>query len=151
LEAGTVKGYALFWWRWLIVVSVGVLLFGLCMVVAPGLARQLFSLLIFSSSEAIRTFGEPAVSYIALVHAVLGAVMFGWGVILLLVLLGPFRRGSREAWFTVSVSLAAWFIPDTAFSLWSGFWQNAVLNGAFAILFAVPLAGTYTICRESRT
>jgi hypothetical protein len=31
-------------------------------------------------------------------------------------------------WLIVSLPLVAWFIPDTAFSLWSGFRQNAVLN-----------------------
>jgi len=38
----------------------------------------------------------------------------------------------------VTVSLAAWFNPDTAFSLLSGFWQNAVLNCVMALLFTVP-------------
>jgi hypothetical protein len=36
-------------------------------------------------------------------------------------------------------SALAWFIPDTSYSLISGFWQNAVLNLAFAMLFALPL------------
>ena len=50
---------------------------------------------------------------------------------------------SREGWFTITVSVLAWFIPDTAFSLWSGFWQNAVFNTVFVVLFAIPLAATY--------
>ena len=140
----------LFWWRWLVAVSIGVLLFGLSMVVAPTFTRQLFGLLVFSSSEAIGAFGESAVSYIILLHGVLGSVMFGWGVILLFVLVGPFRRGSREAWFTVAVSLVAWFIPDTTLSLWLGFWQNALLNTGLFLLFAVPLAATYSFCRQSQ-
>ncbi len=77
--------------------------------------------------------------------------MFGWGVALLCILLGPFRRGSREAWLTLVVSLAAWLIPDTTLSLWSGFWQNAVLNVVLAVLFAVPLAATKNPCYEART
>ena len=77
--------------------------------------------------------------------------MFGWGVALLFVLLGPFRRGSREGWLTLTVSLLAWFVPDTAFSLWSGFWQNAALNAIFAVLFAVPLGATYHAFDEKRT
>jgi hypothetical protein len=43
----------------------------------------------------------------------------------------------------VAVSIAAWFVPDTAFSLWTGYWQNAVLNGVLALAFAIPLAATY--------
>jgi len=77
--------------------------------------------------------------------------MFGWGVMLLLVLLGPFRRGSHEAWLTLSISLAAWFIPDTIFSLWSGYWQNAVFNTALVFLFAIPLAATYRVSNKRKT
>ena len=140
-----------FWWRWLIVATIGVMLVGISMVVAPAITRQLFGLLLFSSSESLSTFGAPAVAYITLVHGVLGAVMFGWGVALLFVLLGPFRRGSREGWLTLAVSVLAWFVPDTAFSLWSGFWQNAALNVVFAVLFAVPLGATYHAFKEKRT
>ena len=132
-----------FWWRWLIVVTFGLLLFGITMLVAPELTRHLFGFLIFSSSARLDALGEPAVAYITLLHGVLGAVIFGWGVALLLVLVGPFRRGSKESWRIFVISLLAWFIPDSVFSLWSGFWQNAALNAVLAVLFAVPLAATY--------
>jgi hypothetical protein len=143
--------FSLFWWRWLIAVTIGVMVFGLSMVLAPGLIRQVFSLLVYSSPNHIATFGAGAVAYVSLVHAILGAVMFGWGTALLYVVLGPFRRGSREGWQIIAVSVAAWFIPDTAFSLWSGFWQNALLNLAFAVLLAVPLAATYRVFHEPCT
>lgn len=51
--------------------------------------------------------------------------------------------GEAMGWRIIALSVAAWFVPDTAYSLWSGFWQNAVLNLAFLILFAVPLGATY--------
>jgi hypothetical protein len=140
------RGKALFWWLWLVVVSGGVVATGLVMVLAPGLTRRLFSLLVFASLDTIDGFGAPAPAYVALTHGVLGAVMVGWGAALVLILLGPFRRGSREAWFTCTVSLAAWFVSDTMVSLASGFWQNAVLNAVLAILFAVPLAATWRAC-----
>jgi hypothetical protein len=38
-----------------------------------------------------------------------------------------------------------WFVLDTALSLVSGFWPNAVLNVVLAVLFAVPLAATYRV------
>jgi len=138
-----------FWWRWLVVVTIGVALFGLSMVVAPGFIRGFFSALLYGSAAAVSGFGEPAVAYISLVHGVLGAVMFGWGVALLLVLFGPFRRGSADGWWIVTVSIAAWFVPDTVFSLWTGFWPNALLNAVFAIAFAVPLAATYRGVRRA--
>ena len=132
-----------FWWRWLVTVAVGVIVFGITLVAAPDLTRSAFSLLVFSSPNTIGVFSEPAFSYVGLAHAVVGALMFGWGIMILFILLGPFRRGSREAWLTIVIPLTAWFVPDTAFSLLSGFWQNAVLNTVFGGLFAVPLVATY--------
>jgi hypothetical protein len=128
-----------FWWRWLVFVSLGVLMFGLILVIFPGLTLQGFSLMIYLSASRISEFGEPAVSYIRLVHGVLGAVMVGWGAALLFVLFGTFRENPSIAWKTLTGSVVAWFIPDTTFSLWSGFWQNAILNAVFILLFIIPL------------
>ena len=141
----------LFWWRWLIVVTVGILLFGIGMVLAPAVTRRFFSLLLFSSSESLSAFGAPVVAYITLVHGVLGAVMFGWGVALLLILLGPFRGGAKEGWLILVGSLLAWFVPDTVLSCWLGYWQNAVFNATLAMLFAVPLGATHRAFYEKRT
>jgi len=132
-----------FYWRWLTSVTVGVLLFGVTMVLAPGAMSRGLGLLMFASPDAISAFEGHAVAYITLAHGVLGAAIIGWSVALLFVLLGPFRRGSREAWLTYAVSMAAWFVPDTALSLWIGLWQNAVLNSVFALAVAIPLAATY--------
>lgn len=128
-----------FWWRWLVLVSMGVLMFGLILVIFPNLTLQGFSLMIYSSATRLSEFGEPAVSYIRLVHAVLGAVMVGWGTSLLSVLFGTFREIPSIGWKSVTGSVVAWFIPDTTFSLWSGFWQNAILNAIFIVLFVIPL------------
>jgi hypothetical protein len=139
-----------FWSSWLLVVTLGVMVFGLALVLAPGLMRKGFSLLAYADTERIATFGAQAVAYISLMHAVLGAVMFGWGLALFFIVRGLFSRGAREGWQIVAVSVAAWFIPDTAFSLWSGFWQNALLNLVFVVLFAAPLAATYRAFHEAR-
>ena len=132
-----------FWWRWLVVATGAVLFFGLGMVVLPGPTQQLFNFIYLSSPHGNAIFGEAAVDYIKFVSAVLGATIFGWSIALLYVLFGSFRRGQIEGWRTITFSVGAWFIPDTAFSLWSGFWQNAVLNTILLCLFAVPLAATF--------
>jgi hypothetical protein len=138
----------LFWRRWLAIITVGVMLFGASMVVVPGFIRQMFGLLLYASPNRLDAFDPAALAYITLLHGVLGSVMFGWGTAMLLIVLGPFRNPSRQAWLTLAVSLAAWFIPDTAFSLWSGFWQNGALNLGLAILFAIPLAATYRLTND---
>lgn len=128
-----------FWLGWLRVATIILIVFGLLLVVAHGLALKGFSLLVYSSSGRISEFGSEAADYISLAHAVLGAVMVGWGTALLLVLRGPMKRNVREGALIFAISLTCWFIPDTIFSVASGFWQNALLNLSFAVLFAIPL------------
>jgi hypothetical protein len=139
-----------FWWRWLLVVTAGVVLFGALLLLAPGLTRQLFSLLLYGAQGRLDTFPAEALAYVTLTHGVLGAVMFGWGLALLMLLSGPFRRRSDEAWRMLVVSLLAWFIPDTLYSLWSGFWQNAALNLGFALLYSPALIATKGLMRDGR-
>jgi hypothetical protein len=132
-----------FWQLWLAAVSVIVGLSGLALAAIPALGSRLFGWLLFGSPSALTGLGSTADAYIRLAHGVLGAVMFGWAIALLMLVLGPFGRRSRFAWSAIAVSVAAWFVVDTALSLISGFWPNAALNAVFAILFAIPLAATY--------
>jgi hypothetical protein len=135
----TEPGPKTLWLAWLRIATVFTIAFGLFLVVAPALSRQGFSLMVYSSADRIGGFGSAAADYIELAHAVMGAVMVGWGVALLLVLRGPMRRNVREGALIYAVSLTCWFVPDTIFSLASGFWQNAILNLSFAVVFAIPL------------
>lgn len=127
------------WRTWLLAASLGVSAFGLMLVVAPSLARRGFSLMIYGSSEAVDGFGVEPARYVSLVTAVLGAVMVGWGLALFHAVRSFFDVRPRATWQLVAGSLLAWFVPDTTYSLASGFWQNAVLNLGFAMMFAVPL------------
>lgn len=131
------------WWRWLVLVVCGVMIFSLGMVVAPNLIQQFFDIMFFSSSQAHTAFGDAATSYIKFVYGVLGAVMIGWMTTLLCILVGSFRRGEREAWWAVATSIVVWFTIDSGLSVLTGFWQNAVFNTLFLILFVIPLAATY--------
>jgi hypothetical protein len=136
-----------FWINWLLVVAAGVMAFGLILVLAPALTRQGFSLLVYASPDRIDSFGAEQVGYISLVHAVIGGVMVGWGAALFYVTRILLAGGVRTGWNLITLSVAAWFVPDTAYSLLSGFWQNALLNAVFLTLFAVPLWATRSVPR----
>lgn len=126
----------------MLVASAGVIVFGLALVLAPVLAMQGFSLLVYADPGRIASFGEEPARYAALAHAVLGSVMVGWGAALVVVARALFARGDPTGWNIIAASVGAWVVPDTSYSLLSGFWQNALLNGIFLILFAVPLIAT---------
>jgi hypothetical protein len=137
-----------FWSRWLTVAAVVVMTFDLALVLAAGSMQRVFEALYFTSHTGASLAGDTA-AYAAFLEGVLGAVMIGWAAGLLWIVAGPFRRGETWAWTALTVSIVAWFVPDTAFSLWTGYWQNAVLNAVILLAFAIPLWATYRRFRSA--
>jgi hypothetical protein len=131
------------WTGWLAAIGVAAIAFGLSTVLIPGLVARLFGGLFLSDPGGIAALGNEAAGYIGFVTAVMGAVMAGWGAAILCVLALRFRPGNSDAWWLIAISVLVWFVPDTAYSLWAGFWQNAVLNLGALLLFAVPLGATF--------
>jgi hypothetical protein len=121
----------------------GTVLFGGLMMLAPRLAHQGFSLLMFADAHRTWGFVPEARDYITLVHGVLGAVMVGWALGLLALLRWVWPSAPLACWRVTAVSLGSWFVVDTLFSLAVGAWQNAVLNACFGLLYAGGLWWAY--------
>lgn len=128
--------------RWLVAVLSGTCAMGLVFMLLPAITEQFFDALIFSGGRSKASFSPEARSYIRFVYGVLGAVIAAWALLMLLVVSGPFRRGERYAWNWLALSFGGWFVVDTSFSLLSGFWENALFNCGFLLLFAPPLIAT---------
>src|SRR5450759_1840104 len=137
------------WTWWLVCVAGAALAFGTAVVFAPGLTGRVFGGLYLSDPDAIAAFGPGAAHYIAFVTAVMGAVMAGWATAILLVVAFRFRPGNRDAWWVIAGSVLVWCVLDTAYSLQTGFWQNAVFNVGALVLFLIPLAATYRACNAA--
>lgn len=133
----------IFFWRWLILVIIGTLLFGLSMILMPDVTGGLFNAMFFPNADINQIFSETARHYIQFTYGVLGAVMVGWASLMLYIVLRPFRRGDREAWTMLLVSLLIWFVVDSGYSLYRGYVPNAILNTIFLILYLIPLGATY--------
>lgn len=118
-------------------VLVAVACYALVLVAAGRSANRLFDTLGFGGS--LSTAPAELAEHVVLVQGVLGAVMFGWAVLLLAVVRIGLRGGDPRWWSVVSASLVAWFVIDTGFSLAVGSWRHAVFNLPFAVAFAVPL------------
>ncbi len=128
------------WIKWLSVTAVGIALFGLSMALLPAFTAKVFSSLIYFRPDFIESeFTPESLKYIQLAHAVLGSVMVGWGMLLLMLAIGPLRKGNRDILKYFTVSIFSWALPDTLFSLLSGFWPNALLNLALALLLLIPI------------
>jgi hypothetical protein len=133
----------IFWIRWLYAVTLIVILLGGSMVLMPSVAREFFSMLFYFAPGQFQVrYPADANEYIIFAHGVLGAVMLGWGASMLLVLRGPFCRRDSDGWALLAGPMLTWFVADTGFSLYTGFWQNAILNSVLLLLFAIPLAAT---------
>jgi hypothetical protein len=138
-----------FWWRWMVLATGLVLSMGLAFILVPSAVLGLLAAVGLATGPP---FADAAAArYLDFVYAVLGAVMVGWAVALLGILLGPFRRDPAGMLRVVAASLAAWYVPDTLASLWYGIWQNAVLNTLLAVVFAVPLAMLWRGLRRGGT
>ncbi len=121
----------------------GNILFGAVLLLLPEVTRAGFALLVWGDAAVMEGWEAPVRWYVTLIHGVLGAVMVGWGVALLVALRAPAWRSPFAGWWVVAVSVATWYLIDTAFSLLMGAWQNAVLNTVFLLCFAAPLAAAW--------
>lgn len=131
------------WQRWLLIVAAGTLLFGLAILALPMQFERFFMWMVYSDLEAMPRFSAEAAAYARFVTGVMAAVIVGWMIPMLYLIVGPFRRGERVAWNMLTVSLLTWFALDSIWSVASGFSENAVFNTIFLLLFAIPLAATY--------
>jgi multisubunit Na+/H+ antiporter MnhE subunit len=144
------KRVNLFWWYWLLVVTDGVILFGLAFILLPDVMKAFFNWLLFSSTHVDTQFSPEAVSYQSFVYGVLGAVMVGWGVALFLMIFNFWRRGEFVSWYSLATSIFIWYVIDSGFSISKGYVENTISNTVFFVLYAIPLAATYKAFARSR-
>jgi hypothetical protein len=131
-----------FWWSWLVVLTSGLILFGLSLVLLPGPTQALSYSLLFGSAVPPAEFSAEAVAYVRFVYGIMGAVIAGWGVLLLALVAGPLRRGEPSAWLAVYGSVAVWFVIDSTLSIVAGRSANLVPNVGFLVPYLAPLVAT---------
>jgi cytochrome c biogenesis protein CcdA len=130
-----------FWQKWLVVVSLIVIVFGLML-------AFLYDTPVFEWMDDLTTpaFWDhssditPAMrDYQQWTIGVMGAVMAGWGVQMLFVARYPFKKRERWAWTSIALALVTWFLVDESISLYYGVYFNAVFNLGLLVALAVPL------------
>jgi hypothetical protein len=122
---------------WLQAVLAGVCVYSLILVLAGRTAGSLFAWFGFGPHESIDTGAVR--DYLRLPFMVLGAVMAGWSILMMQIVRGPLREGSRWAWLMLVQSLALWFVLDTGMSLVLGYPTHALFNMPFAVALGIPL------------
>lgn len=130
-----------FWRGWLVVVTIGVMVYAAGLMLMPQTMHGLFNLLFFGDSKQVRHVGENNPEFIQLVYGVLGAVLIGWMVTLLAIMRRHFQTDPRGTWQILMVSIGVWYAVDSGFSVATGFVEHAVFNTGFLVLYALPLLG----------
>ncbi|MEO6063657.1 MAG: hypothetical protein ABIQ99_17130 [Thermoflexales bacterium] len=132
-----------FWDRWMLAESISLIVLGLF--VAFGNQTALFDAILGQSIAAAFWQGQAPVgsaNFQAFIYGVLGMSVVGWGVTLVGIARNAFLRRERWAWVGIALAITAWFVPDTAISVYHGVWVNVILNCAIAAGFYLPLLGT---------
>jgi hypothetical protein len=128
-----------FWIKYLEILSLFILLFGISMAVVPLVWRDLLNFLVFANTDFPQSFSSDAINYIRLTLSVAGAVMAGWMLLIIKVIRGPLKSGEKWAWNAILYSLVLWYIVDTIYSLYLSFPENALLNSVIFLAFLIGL------------
>lgn len=131
-----------FWRKWLMVaagvtVSAGLGFAALTVVGATGTHDAIFEL-VYLPGELDAPAGEVA----SFAIGVAGAVMAGWGTMMLILLRSHQTDVVPSTWWALTGSLLAWFVVDGAVSVAAGAMGNVALNVAFLVLFGPALVAT---------
>ena len=97
--------------------------------------RFLLDLVFFRIGEGPEALEESH----RLVNAILGGAMVGWGAMIWLLVDRFLVQAPRDIKRILLVGLGTWFVVDSAGSIASGGWLNAVLNVGFLAVFLLPL------------
>lgn len=137
VEKGDYMDSFSFWQRWLLVVSLVIVAFGLLLALFNQ--TPVFDFLFNNQINPVFWGTEPlaaqAVMFQKWIYGVLGATVTGWGVAIAFIAHHPFRRKERWAWNCLATGMLVWFIADTSISLYF----KVVFNAAFNILLLVAI------------
>ena len=132
-----------FWQRWLLVVGLGIIIFGMFMAVLSG--SPLFDL--FNHQIDLAFWGEEQslgtiLRFQHWIYGVWGATIAGWGVFLTFIAYYPFRNKEKWARNCLILGLLIWFVLDTSLSLFYKVYFNAGFNIALLVLAGLPMVFT---------
>ncbi len=136
-----------FWTRWLLLTFILLIGFGLILIFVPSVFQNTIGRLsynqLFNGEEAFAALSDENATYLEFNLQVMGAIIVGWFIPLVGIIVQPFRQGETWAWNVITLSVVAWFILDTGASLASGITPNALGNLGFFIPIIIPLLATY--------
>ena len=134
-----------FWQKWMVVVGLYHVVFGLLLAFFHQTA--LMDVLLGQYLDPVfwhdQGISQAAVHYKNFSSAVLGALVASWGMLIAFIANYPFKFREKWAWQSIAAAVTLWFIVDTGFSLYYRVSINAVFNLLTLALFLLPLLFTW--------
>lgn len=127
------------WSIWMRAWCWGMLAFGALLVTAaiPGLDGAVRALyVLFSANPSNAAAFDHSATRFGL--GLQGALTIGWGLTIL-TLLSAARAAGAPLWRGLTGALLVWYVIDSAISIATGFWPNAVSNTVLMAAFAYPV------------
>jgi hypothetical protein len=138
-----------FWRNWLLVWSVGVLIFG---VVLAGGAFEATSGPVRLVYQSLQGPGDlvfdPAMRFTL---AVMGCVSIGWAVTMFLMIRAAFLLGAQATpiWMGLTAGVVTWFVTDSSLSVATGFGLNVVPNTVLMVTYLIAILGSGALKRRT--
>lgn len=133
-----------FWQKWLKFVGSYLILFGLCLSFFNQ--SDLMSLLLHDQIDPVffqeTVMNEAATRFKSWVYGVLGAVLAGWGVLIVFWAVYPFQSKEPWAWNGLALGLLLWYLPDTLISIKYQVYFNVFFNTFLLVILILPLICT---------
>ena len=129
-----------FWHHWLLIVSLGIIAFGLFMALFNQTPLfDLFGRQIDKAFWGSAPLPVGVTSFQGWLYGVWGATIAGWGIFLALITYIPFKRREKWAWNCLVMGLGIWFVLDTGISWQYGVSFNVIFNIVVVFAIGIPL------------
>ena len=130
-----------FWRTYFTIWSIFVMIFGLVLAGAGLPALDGIATLIFAIIGGADPVWTPELRFAT---ALMGAVTLGWGMTLLTAIRAAIALGGQGApvWRGLLIATLVWFVIDSAMSVATGFWLNAVSNALISTAFVIGVVGS---------
>jgi hypothetical protein len=142
-----------FWQKWLLFVGLYLIAFGLYLAFfsQSNIMNFLFNNNIDPYFWDDTMLPENAIKFQAWIYGVLGAVIAGWGTLIVFWAHYPFKTREIWAWNGLASATAIWYISDTAISAIYGVMFNIVFNTIMLLLLGLPLIFTKKAFIKTKT
>jgi len=136
-----------FWQKWLIVVSVLCIIFGIILFL-PALMDLEFSYIneAFWESGVVPHEAKPFYNFI---FGMYSAIEISWALFIFFMVYYPLKRKEKWAWNSILICISVWFVIDTIFSTNFGLYTNSINNFILYLLFLIPLIFTRKYFKET--